>query len=257
MPPRARREWSIVSTKGRINRRMGLSEVRLSFLGDGSSSGPGGKKEWWVETVTGLERESKGGMIGRRHILIPPISVPKKIPRPRSVFASQVQISFISRIDDGRSIWQLQTRGGRRLSLTDVICCGPFCHRRSVYLDVVARESCGRRNSFVPHYFFSSFLRVERARNCSLDSPVVLAMDCGTIAQCVRVTPGPLYIAGMYACSVYLSWYRRSPLSFPPPFFLSLSLSRKRDGNRKNLFALNSLLNECTMGIRFPARQRT
>lgn len=47
-------------------------------------------------------------MIGRRHTLIPPISVPKEIPRPRPVFASQVQISFISRIDEDRSIWQLQ-----------------------------------------------------------------------------------------------------------------------------------------------------
>jgi len=80
-----------------------------------------------------------------------------------------------------------------------------FCHRRSVYLDVVARESCGRRNSFVPPLFFSSFLRVKRARNCSLDSPVALAMDCGIVAQCVGVTPGPLCIAGMYARSVRLS----------------------------------------------------
>lgn len=136
-----------------------------------------------------------------------------------------------------------------------VIRCGSFCHRRSVYLDVVARESCGRRNSFVPHYFFSSFLRVERARNCSLDSLAALAMDCGTVAQCVGVTPGPLCIAGIYACSVRLSWYRCSLLSFS--LVLSFSLLKERDGNRwKNLFVLNSLLNECTMGVRFPVRQR-
>lgn len=48
-------------------------------------------------------------------------------------------------------------------------------------------------------FFSSSFLRVERARNCSLDSPVALAMDCRTVAQCTGITPGPLCDAGTYA----------------------------------------------------------
>lgn len=69
-------------------------------------------------------------------------------------FTSQVQISFISRTDEDRSIWQLQAyesapSSSHRRDATGTI-------RRSVYLDVVvvARESCGRRNGFVPLFFF-------------------------------------------------------------------------------------------------------
>jgi len=146
----------------------------------------------------------------------------------RPVFASQVQISFISRTDEDHSIWQLQIHRSRRLSLTDLLrfVLSPALrlpwHRR---LWVV---SCGQRNSFVPYYFFAFFLRVERARNCSLDSPVALAMDCGTVAQCVGVTPGPLCIAGMYACSVCLAC--TGVLFFLFFSFFLFLFSRKRDG---------------------------
>lgn len=214
-----------------------------------------GRKEWWVKVRQGW-KESRDGVVGRTapHLDISYLRS-KKIPRPlpRPVFTSQVQISFISRTDEDSSIWQLQIHGSRRPSLTD--------YDSLRFVLSLALSLPWRRRSWVvwpaeqfrAPLFFSSFLRVERARNCSLDSLAALAMDCGTVAQYVGVTPGPLCIAGMYACSVCLSWYRHSLLSFS--LVLSFLLLKEKDGNRwKNLFALNSLLNECTIDVRFPAR---
>lgn len=98
--------------------------------------------------------------VGRHHISISPISVPKK----SHVHSHDLYSLRRCRFRSFRAPMRTALSGSCRsmevavLLSPTMIRCGSFCHWRSVYLDVVARESCGRRNSFVPHYFFLPFL---------------------------------------------------------------------------------------------------
>lgn len=109
------------------------------------------------------------------------------------------------------------------------ICCGSFCHRRSVYLDVVARESCRVASGTVsPYYFFPSFLESR--------GPGTVLLTVPWLSQWIA---GPLHNAsGNTGPFVHCRHVRVLCLPSMVPafssFFFSLSLSfsfsRERDG---------------------------